>query len=66
MIQNDVQPLDGLPLALFSASEGALETQRYTVDLTVTSITSHRGLYLATGITQNSTVRVVQFGIRKA
>lgn len=44
---------------------GQLETQRGTIDLTETVITSRMGLYLAAGVAQDSTVKVAQFGIRK-
>ncbi|MCQ2990533.1 hypothetical protein NLO72_15020 [Pseudomonas tremae] len=44
---------------------GQLETQRGTIDLTETVITSRMGLYLAAGVPQNSIVKVAQFGIRK-
>lgn len=45
--------------------KGELETQRCTYDATETVITSRMGLYLATGIAQDSRVKVAQFGIRK-
>jgi hypothetical protein len=45
--------------------KGALETQRYSCDVTETVVTSRMGLYLATGIAQDSKVKVAQFGIRK-
>ncbi|MCK9733892.1 hypothetical protein [Pseudomonas syringae] len=44
---------------------GELETQRVTIDLMETVITSRMGLYLAAGVAQNSAVKVAQFGIRK-
>lgn len=44
---------------------GELETQRGTIDLTETVITSRMGLYLAAGTAQNSTVKVSQYGVRK-
>ncbi|MCF7545866.1 SGNH/GDSL hydrolase family protein, partial [Pseudomonas sp. P2647] len=45
--------------------KGALETQRYTCDVTETVVTARMGLYLATGIAQDSRVKVAQFGVRK-
>lgn len=45
--------------------KGALETQRYAYDVTETVITSRMGLYLAAGISQDTRVKVAQFGIRK-
>lgn len=53
------------PFTLPANWKGALETQRYTVDLTETVVTCRMGLYLATGITQDSKVKVSQFGLRK-
>ncbi|MDU8454794.1 SGNH/GDSL hydrolase family protein [Pseudomonas syringae group sp. J254-4] len=53
------------PSTLPASFVGQLETQRGTVDLTETVITSRMGLYLAVGVAQNSTVKVAQFGIRK-
>ncbi|EPN26913.1 hypothetical protein A245_47350, partial [Pseudomonas syringae pv. actinidiae ICMP 19096] len=53
------------PFTLPSSFIGQLETQRGTVDLTETVITSRMGLYLAAGVAQSSTVKVAQFGIRK-
>ncbi|RMS29666.1 Tail tape measure protein, partial [Pseudomonas coronafaciens pv. garcae] len=44
---------------------GALETQRGTIDMSETVITSRMGLYLAAGVPQDSTVKAAQFGIRK-
>ncbi|WP_239690241.1 hypothetical protein [Pseudomonas syringae] len=44
---------------------GELETQRGTIDLMETVITSRMGLYLAAGVAQNSKVKVSHFGIRK-
>ncbi|MCF7536139.1 SGNH/GDSL hydrolase family protein [Pseudomonas petrae] len=45
--------------------KGALETQRYTCDVTETVVTARMGLYLAAGIAQDSRVKVAQFGVRK-
>ncbi|RMU21393.1 hypothetical protein ALP33_02010, partial [Pseudomonas amygdali pv. lachrymans] len=53
------------PFTLPASFIGQLETQRGTVDLTETVITSRMGLYLAAGVAQNSIVKVAQFGIRK-
>lgn len=53
------------PFTLPANFSGQLETQRGTVDLTETVITSRMGLYLAAGVAQDSTVKVAQFGIRK-
>lgn len=53
------------PFTLPANWKGALETQRYTFDGTETAITCRMGLYLATGIAQNSAVKVSQFGLRK-
>lgn len=53
------------PFTMPSNWKGTLETQRCTVDLTETVVTCRMGLYLATGIAQNSTVKVSQFGLRK-
>lgn len=53
------------PFTMPASFSGELETQRGTVDLSETVITSRMGLYLATGVVQNSTVKVAQFGIRK-
>ena len=53
------------PFTLPANWKGALETQRYTGDITETVITSRMGLYLAAGIAQDSRVKVAQFGIRK-
>jgi hypothetical protein len=53
------------PFTLPANWKGALETQRYTVDVTETVITARMGLYLAGGIAQDSKVKVAQFGVRK-
>lgn len=53
------------PFTMPANWKGALETQRYTYDATETSITCRMGLYLATGIAQDSKVKVSQFGNRK-
>nr|WP_235661366.1 hypothetical protein [Pseudomonas coronafaciens] len=53
------------PFTMPASFSGQLETQRGTVDLTETVITSRMGLYLAAGVPQNSIVKVSQFGIRK-
>ncbi|MCF5747980.1 MULTISPECIES: SGNH/GDSL hydrolase family protein [Pseudomonas syringae group] len=53
------------PFTMPASFSGQLETQRGTVDLTETVITSRMGLYLAAGIAQNSMAKVAQFGIRK-
>ncbi|RMV72727.1 hypothetical protein ALP05_05409 [Pseudomonas caricapapayae] len=53
------------PFTMPASFSGALETQRGTIDLTETVITSRMGLYLAAGVAQKSTVKVAQFGIRK-
>ena len=53
------------PFTLPANWKGALETQRYTVDLTETVVTCRMGLYLATGIVQDSKVKVGQLGLRK-
>jgi hypothetical protein len=53
------------PFTLPANWKGALETQRYTGDVTETVVTARMGLYLATGIAQDSKVKVAQFGIRK-
>jgi hypothetical protein len=45
--------------------KGALETQRYTCDVTETVVTARMGLYLAAGIPQDGKVKVAQFGVRK-
>lgn len=46
--------------------KGALETQRYSCDITETVVSARMGLYLAAGVAQDSRVKVAQFGIRKA
>ncbi|KWS41974.1 SGNH/GDSL hydrolase family protein [Pseudomonas syringae] len=53
------------PFTMPASFSGQLETQRGTIDLTETVITSRMGLYLAAGVAQGSTVKVAQFGIRK-
>lgn len=53
------------PFTLPANWKGSLETQRATYDGTETAIACRMGLYLATGITQNSIVKVSQFGLRK-
>ncbi len=53
------------PFTMPANFSGELETQRGTVDLSETVITSRMGLYLAAGVAQNSTVKAAQFGIRK-
>ncbi|MFA0920417.1 hypothetical protein ALP73_00319 [Pseudomonas coronafaciens pv. garcae] len=53
------------PFTMPASFSGQLETQRVTIDLTETVITSRMGLYLAAGVPQNSIVKVAQFGIRK-
>ena len=53
------------PFTLPANWKGALETQRYTFDATETTISCRMGLYLATGIAQDSKVKVAQFGLRK-
>ncbi|WP_116818194.1 SGNH/GDSL hydrolase family protein [Pseudomonas syringae] len=53
------------PFTMPASFSGALETQRGTIDLTETVITSRMGLYLAAGVPQDSTVKAAQFGIRK-
>ncbi|MGI4841012.1 MAG: SGNH/GDSL hydrolase family protein [Janthinobacterium lividum] len=53
------------PFTLPANWKGALETQRYTYDVTETVITSRMGLYLATGISLDSKVKVSQYGVRK-
>ncbi|MBI6780496.1 SGNH/GDSL hydrolase family protein [Pseudomonas syringae] len=53
------------PFTMPASFSGALETQRGTIDLNETVITSRMGLYLAAGVPQDSTVKAAQFGIRK-
>lgn len=53
------------PFTLPANWKGALETQRYTCDITETVISARMGLYLAAGVAQDSRVKVAQFGIRK-
>ncbi|TDV44383.1 hypothetical protein EC919_11455 [Pseudomonas graminis] len=53
------------PFTLPANWKGALETQRYSFDLTETVISWRMGLYLAAGIALDSKVKVAQIGIRK-
>ncbi|WP_455807722.1 SGNH/GDSL hydrolase family protein [Pseudomonas koreensis] len=53
------------PFTMPAMFSGELETQRGTIDLNETVITSRMGLYLAAGVPQDSTVKAAQFGIRK-
>ncbi|WP_346400779.1 SGNH/GDSL hydrolase family protein [Pseudomonas syringae] len=53
------------PFTMPASFSGGLETQRGTIDLSETVITSRMGLYLAAGVSQDSTVKAAQFGIRK-
>jgi hypothetical protein len=53
------------PFTLPANWKGALETQRYTCDVTETVVTARMGLYLAASISQDSKVKVAQFGVRK-
>ncbi|AXH56330.1 SGNH/GDSL hydrolase family protein [Pseudomonas amygdali] len=53
------------PFTMPASFSGALETQRGTIDMSETVITSRMGLYLAAGVPQDSTVKAAQFGIRK-
>jgi hypothetical protein len=53
------------PFTLPANWKGALETQRAAYDGTETAISCRMGLYLATGIAQDSKVKVGQFGLRK-
>jgi hypothetical protein len=53
------------PFTLPANWKGALETQRYSCDITETVVSARMGLYLAAGIAQDSRVKVSQFGIRK-
>jgi hypothetical protein len=53
------------PFTLPANWKGALETQRYSCDVTETVVTARMGLYLAAGISQDSKVKAAQFGIRK-
>jgi len=53
------------PFTMPASFSGALETQRGTIDMSETVITSRMGLYLAAGVSQDSTVKAAQFGIRK-
>ncbi|MFH7617672.1 SGNH/GDSL hydrolase family protein, partial [Pseudomonas syringae pv. tagetis] len=51
-----------VPFTLPARFIGQLETQRGTVDLPETVITSRMGVYLAAGVAQNSIVKVAEFG----
>lgn len=53
------------PFTLPANWKGALETQRYSFDLTETVISWRMGLYLAAGIALDSKVKVGQVGVRK-
>ncbi|RMV43541.1 SGNH/GDSL hydrolase family protein [Pseudomonas syringae group genomosp. 3] len=53
------------PFTMPASFSGALETQRGTIDMSETVITSRMGLYLAAGVLQDSIVKAAQFGIRK-
>ncbi|MBA4702919.1 hypothetical protein H2239_05865 [Pseudomonas savastanoi pv. savastanoi] len=53
------------PFTMPASFSGELETQRGSIDLTETVIISRMGLYLAAGVSQDSTVKAAQFGIRK-
>lgn len=53
------------PFTLPANWKGALETQRYSFDLTETVISWRMGLYLAAGIALDSRVKVAQIGVRK-
>jgi hypothetical protein len=53
------------PFTLPANWKGALETQRYSFDLTETVISWRMGLYLAAGIALDSKVKVGQIGVRK-
>ncbi|WP_455913778.1 SGNH/GDSL hydrolase family protein [Pseudomonas syringae] len=53
------------PFTLPANWKGALETQRYSFDLTETMISWRMGLYLAAGIALDSKVKVGQIGVRK-
>ncbi|MBI6749701.1 SGNH/GDSL hydrolase family protein [Pseudomonas syringae] len=53
------------PFTMPASFSGALETQRGTIDLNETVITSRMDRCLAVGVPQGSTVKVAQFGICK-
>ncbi|KGF63608.1 SGNH/GDSL hydrolase family protein [Pseudomonas lutea] len=53
------------PFTLPANWKGALETQRYSFDLTEAVISWRMGLYLAAGIALDSKVKVGQIGVRK-
>lgn len=63
-----LMPLEGKyekQLTLPANRRGALETQRYSFDLTETVISWRMGLYLATVIALDFMIKVGQIGIRK-
>lgn len=53
------------PFTLPASWKGALETQRYSFDLSETVISWRMGLYLAAGVALDSKVKVSQIGVRK-
>jgi hypothetical protein len=53
------------PFTLPANWKGALETQRYSFDLSETVISWRMGLYLAAGIALDSKVKVGQLGVKK-
>lgn len=53
------------PFTLPASWKGALETQRYSFDLSETVISWRMGLYLAAGVSLDSKVKVSQVGVRK-
>lgn len=53
------------PFTLPASWKGALETQRYSFDLSETVISWRMGLYLAAGVALDSKVKVSQVGVRK-
>lgn len=53
------------PFTLPANWKGALETQRYSFDLTETVISWRMGLYLAAGVAFDSKVKVGQIGVTK-
>ncbi len=53
------------PFTMPATFKGELETQRYTVDKTETVASVRMGLYLAQGVSFDTTVKVSQFGQRK-
>jgi hypothetical protein len=53
------------PFTLPANWKGAIETQRYSFDLTETVISWRMGLYLAAGVALDSKVKVSQLGLRK-